>query len=319
MPIQSIVRRLRARAVHQRNRTQLKRKEPLPALHNRRTTKQRRLAIATRYKDVYYRVSRAGFGSILVTCFMSWMFARRSGKQLSVTQTPNIISRSFRIFSHAFSFPRSVRIKGAKAGKGRLNSIYHPVIRRACKRLGWKRLWKMSRQFFHLRPNTTRRVVKLNRREFQVNRFDIGLHIRRGDKRKEKQTRLQPSSVYLRAFQALRRKIPKAVANVYIATDDGRWVRPLINTITRRGDHVFIQGTSRSTRGFQGDKFQRNKNHRKKIKAYDIWVRDLWNLIHCRYVIATGSSNMGVLVELMHPGNRRRNVVRLLDRPYTRW
>ena len=273
---------------------------------------------------IYMSCTRAGFGSQWVQFFTAALFAETLSKPFHIKQTPNIIEKRYPILSSVLDSSH-IRVPCitwvSSLPKSAVSAGWQKESHDKCKSLGWPAIWDAGQRVLRMKSDIIRRLEGRNLAAFGIAMFDVGIHVRGGDKLaalKKCKTNVD-TQAYIKAFQQVKEQHfhkNTTPLSIYLATDDLLESSAVIEELKGQRHRVFIHEHDRGATGFSSTKFQQRKT---PTVDYENWMLNLYTLTRCAYTIVTATSNMGLLVELMHAENQGRDRVINISRHIIGW
>ena len=270
---------------------------------------------------LYFEPKFWGFGSQYYTLFLSMIIAKKYNKMMLINENgglvDNLISSVFNIgYPHRYTSKLNrksaftVFMEKVKFGKNTEIGSF----RNARTHLSWPEQHQFIQKTISFKPDVVSSIEKQNMAEFSTKKFDFGMHIRRGDKSVE--TRLLTVQEYTNGFDRLLKTTPwTSDSTLYIATDDYLFSSQIIDYVTKKyGIKICIRSANLGRNGHNYYSFNNQHISKKKEELYN-FIHDVYNLSRCNYAIVTFSSNIGLMVSLLNPGNEKGDRVISLDSP----
>jgi hypothetical protein len=129
---------------------------------------------------LYFQAREAGFCSLFLDYFYHYLFAQHAGQALHVNCTPNPVGANYELFRETFQTP--VNVEFVREYRPAWTHIAIPQIRQRMANISTSQLRNFAQLFFHLTPEMANEVSSLLTQQKAPAYFDVGVHIRSGDK-----------------------------------------------------------------------------------------------------------------------------------------
>lgn len=242
-----------------------------------------------KYTDLFCKVSKSGYGSNFQKFFMSYLFARNSNSKLYLCDTTNNISETFHLILDTFQ-PIPDIIYTSKKGI----TIFEdrPVeLNTLISKFTDDELYTKARSIFRW---SNKIQEQINKRIANLPKFDIGIHIRTGDKITTGEMNAIPLNIYIDELMATYNKIGKSNIIVYVMTDNPAVLKHMHANANASQEWTLYSLPPPIVLENGHDQTQYNKRSvNDKMAAYYHFLSELHIMQRCSYVICTYSSNIG--------------------------
>jgi hypothetical protein len=143
---------------------------------------------------LYFQAREAGFCSLFLDYFYHYLFAQHAGQALHVNCTPNPVGANYELFRETFQTP--VNVEFVRDYRPAWTHIQPGQIRQRMANISTQQLQNFAQLFFHLTPEMASEVSSLLTQQKTPEHFDIGVHIRSGDKITTGEMPVIPISAY---------------------------------------------------------------------------------------------------------------------------
>lgn len=260
---------------------------------------------STKSKAIYgFKPTTGGICSNLNQLLFSYLFCRKKGVPLYVLDHPNCVSDTFPMFQNLFQprvglhyiseFPKGTKLLEHKTLHATLSVLSNDEFKIA------------ANHFFTLQPNAEERIASEIPVEISASRFDIGLHIRSGDKITQGEMQSISVDVYRDAL------LKSGIANpkIFVMTDNTTFLSRLKEACPSTWSWACMDEDSS---GHVQSQFN-EQDQSKKEKEFYRFMAELSILQRIPTVLVTYSSNVGRYLYLLCPSTCR---ITSLDLP--RW
>lgn len=225
----------------------------------------------------------AGFASNFNNFLYAYLHAKRNNKPLHVYDLNSIISPNYRMLQETFSPPSDI-VYTTTPAIGQSHS-YTSMIRARTLSVQNGTLQKEAKKLFNLTPPMESRIqVILKQHNFPT--FDLGVHIRSGDKVSSKEMESIPIDTYVKEIKA-----NPTTKNVFVMTDDAALVDALKMKVP---PSITIHSMSQTPCKTAHDQtiFNRLPDDI-KLDAYILFLAELYVMQRIPRIVCTFSSNIG--------------------------
>jgi len=237
--------------------------------------------------SLYCSTSTSGYGSNFFNFFMCYLYARSQNKVLYLKDTKNNITDSFHLILDTFQELPGITYT-LKNGMT-VQQLYGNELKKFCVALDEEVLKVEAKRIFKLQPAIQ---TKINVLKKGLSSFDLGVHVRTGDKITTGEMKKIPLDFYLTEIKEFQTSSGLKKLSIYLMTDsvtviayfkkkaDPSWVIVSIpSPITNQDGHIQNQFNSYPI-GM-------------KMNAYIHFLTEIQILQSCPTVLCTFSSNIG--------------------------
>jgi len=262
-------------------------------------------SVSTKTKTIYgFKPTTGGICSNLNQLLFSYLFCRKKGVPLYVLDHPNCVSDTFPMFQSLFQpmvglqyvseFPKGIKLLEHKTLHATLSVLSNDEFKAAAKR------------FFTLLPAAEERIASEIPVEISNEPFDIGLHIRSGDKI----TQGEMQSISVETYRAALLDCGITNPKIFVMTDNTKFLSRLKEVCPSTWSWACMDEDSS---GHVQSQFN-EQDQAKKEKEFYRFMAELLILQRIPTVLATYSSNVGRYLYLLCPSTCQ---IKSLDLP--RW
>jgi hypothetical protein len=238
-----------------------------------------------KYTDFFCKISKSGYGTNYQKFFMCYLYAKYMKKKLYLCDTTSNISQSFHLILDTFQ-PMSNIVYTNKNG---LTIFDDKIIdmNKFLLTLTDDILCSEARNIFQLNIQTQQKVDALLL-EQQFPPFDIGIHVRMGDKITSGEMKEIGLDIYINSIKDAQKRLGKDKVNIYVMTDNSQ----IIKSISDPSWSVYSLPSPIPSTGHDQRKFN-SMSTNDKMAAYYHFLAELHIMQHCGSIICTYSSNIG--------------------------
>ena len=260
-----------------------------------------------RYTDLFCKISKSGYGTNFQKFFMCYLYAKYLKQRLYLCDTTSNITESFHLILDTFQ-PVSNVVYTNKQGLTIFEDKITQLNKYLCT-LTDTYICSEARTVFKLNAVTQEKVnTYLKSAAFPA--FDIGIHIRMGDKITSGEMAAISLDTYRKAIQDAQILLKKDTLNIYVMTDNS----PILSSLKEAANPSWslyslkppIPSTGHDQKTFNA---QPTKD---KMESYYHFLSELHIMQRCPYIVCTYSSNIGrFLYMTREPGS----IIQSLDIP----
>jgi len=236
-----------------------------------------------KYTDLFCKMSKSGYGTNFQKFFMCYLYARHLKQRLYLCDTSSNISQTYHLISDTFQPLTGVTYTNKKG----LTIFEDKVVElnKFLLTLSDDEICSQARTVFKWSNSVKEKIdARLSERQFPA--FDLGIHIRTGDKITSGEMANIPLEKYLDEIKAT---IP--FGSVYVMTDSSL-VLPKLEALTNNYTFYSLPSPIESEQGHDQTEFNK-RSVNDKMALYYHFLTELHIMQRCPYIICTYSSNIG--------------------------
>ena len=237
--------------------------------------------------SLYCSTSTSGYGSNFFNFFMCYLYARSQTKTLYLKDTKNNITDSFHLILDTFQELPGINYT-LKNGIT-VQQLYGNELKKFCVALDEDFLKSEAKRIFKLQPGIQKKIDVLKK---GIPSFDLGIHVRTGDKITTKEMTKIPLDYYLKQISDFQVASGKTKLNIYLMTDSAAVIAYFKKKTNPSWNFISIPSPITNQDGH----FQNQFNSYPivvKMDAYIHFLTELQILQKCPTVLCTFSSNIG--------------------------
>jgi hypothetical protein len=262
---------------------------------------------------VFFQPTRGGISSNLNGLIYSVLYTLKQGEILSVYDHPNCVSETFPIYEEVLKANPNIRyLKSAPSTKNLMASLRttSPIVS------GYRlsQIRQVAQDIFQLNDDASRAVQAiLEARGVQQEGWDVGVHIRSGDKITTGEMKEIPITSYIDAVRNFQTRQNKRNLRVFVMTDNwAKW-----EEFKKRADPSWfigslIQKTSYTEKGHVQGSFEALPENI-RLRLFFEFMAELTVMQRIPNMVVTFSSNVGRLLYLINRTNPTSDAVISLD------
>ena len=244
----------------------------------------------SKQKGNYYQTTEAGFCSIFLNLFYTFLYAKQKKIKLLIFDKPNPIGVNYSFFKPILQLNN----KEAEYINNLSNTIF-PIKRQDIipnlTRYSDSILRNEAIQFFNWTDNFKEKI--LSRKLFSI-KFDIGIHIRAGDKITTGEMKKISIDQYIEKARGIS---TTENPNIFLMSD----TYSLIQEFKEKAPSTWIIYSFPSTILSSHIQYDFNrKSQDEKLDAFIQFMAELYTLKECKKIICTFSSNISRFLYLIH-------------------
>lgn len=230
---------------------------------------------------IAFSTNGAGFASNFNNFLYNYLYAKKNTKPLHVYDRDNPISPNYHILQESFVPPKDlIYIQNPPTEK-----IDLTMIRLMTATMSDEFLQTQAKLLFKLTPQMESQIQAiLSKYAFPA--FDLGVHIRSGDKIRTGEMPLIPMELYVKEINATNAK------TVFVMTDNSELLEQIKGSLKPSIQVYSLTQTSPCKAGHEQDVFNSSPND-VKLDAYIHFLAELYVMQQIPSIICTFSSNIG--------------------------
>jgi hypothetical protein len=236
---------------------------------------------------------------------MCYLYARNQNKDLYLRDTTNNITDSFHLILDTFKDLPGI-IYTLKNGIT-LQQRIPDELKQFCKNLDIQFLKSEAKRIFKINASIQDKITVLRK---ELPNFDLGFHIRTGDKITTGEMEKIPLDVYIKAVEDYQKHTGKEKLSIYLMTDSEGVITSFKKRANPSWSISFLPSPIKNLDGHDQRGFN-SHSIQEKMDAYIHFLAELQILQKCPTVFCTFSSNIGRFVYLTG-----REDVRSLDKEF---
>lgn len=243
---------------------------------------------------IYYQTTDGGICSNMNLLFYSYLQAVKNTEPLYVHDVPNCVSDAFPMFQRILRVNSTVKfLKDVPPGSTRLDSskIY---ATQSASSMPFNRLKQLAREFYFYNGETQGKITSLIQAAgLDRTIFDVGVHIRSGDKISTGEMKKIPMSDYVSAIRTLGSRMGKSDLKVFVMTDNPRLFQELKQASPPNWTFVTLdQMDFYNANGHNQITFNTLRSEKKEELFY-LFLTELHIMQNIPNLVVTFSSNVG--------------------------
>jgi hypothetical protein len=245
----------------------------------------------------YYGTNQSGFASNFNNFLYAYIYAKKLKKSFYVYDLNNPISPNYHILKESFVNPSNIVYIDTYPDQPGAVSL--SMIRALTLNLSKTVIQEEAKELFRLTPEITSQIrSELSKYTFPL--FDIGVHIRSGDKIKTGEMAAIPIETYSKEINGAANKV--GTTNVFVMTDNLELLEALKQKVNE-GIHIYSLNQDKEIPCASGHN-QGVFNllpHTVKLNAYIQFMTELYLMQQIPNIICTFSSNIGRYLYITSP------------------
>ena len=169
----------------------------------------------------YFQPTQGGICSNFNQLFYSYLYCEKNVELLYVYDKPNCVSDNFPMFQSIFNENSLIKyLKEIPKDTKRMN--YNTIVNNhSLSAMPFSRMKKTAQSIFSFNSSAQEKITALIREKgFERTRFDIGIHIRSGDKITTGEMKAIQITEYIRSVRTIQSKLNKKELNIFVMTDN---------------------------------------------------------------------------------------------------
>ena len=248
--------------------------------------------ITLSYNKLFCRISTSGFGSNFFNFFMCYLYARSKNEILYLNDMKNNISDKYHLILDTFNDAPNIVFT---LYNGRTIQQQHPVeLDKFYSSLHTDFLKSEAKRIFKLKPAISSKIILLIR---ELPQFDLGIHIRTGDKITTGEMKEIPLQSYINEIISFQKRYNKSKINIYLMTDSTSVIRKIKEAADESWCIYSLDSPIISVDGHLQKHFN-SQSESIKMDAFIHFLAEIKILQDCPNIVCTFSSNIGRFINL---------------------
>ena len=276
-------------------------------------TKKQEVSISV---SKYFQPTEGGICSNFNQFFYSYLYCEKNVELLYVYDKPNCVSNDFLMFKSILNENSLIKyLKEIPKDSNRMN--YNTIVNNhSLSAMPFSRMKKTAQSIFSFNSSTQEKITTLIREKgLERIRFDIGIHIRSGDKITTGEMKTIQISEYIRAIRTIQSKLNKKELNIFVMTDN----YSLYEELVARGDPSWSVTTLQEPSAYTNSghtQFAFNLlSQEKRFTLFYQFLTELHIMQRIPNLVLTFSSNVGRFLYLTSYAVQDEDNVISLDVP----
>lgn len=264
----------------------------------------------------YFQPTEGGICSNFNQFFYSYLYCEKNVELLYVYDKPNCVSNDFLMFKSILNENSLIKyLKEIPKDSNRMN--YNTIVNNhSLSAMPFSRMKKTAQSIFSFNSSTQEKITTLIREKgLERIRFDIGIHIRSGDKITTGEMKTIQISEYIRAIRTIQSKLNKKELNIFVMTDN----YTLYEELVARGDSSWSVTTLQEPSAYTNSghtQFAFNLlSQEKRFTLFYQFLTELHIMQRIPNLVLTFSSNVGRFLYLTSYAVQDEDNVISLDVP----
>lgn len=248
------------------------------------------------YDALYCRTSLSGYGSNFFNFFFCSVFARHKKKPLYLYDLRNNLSSAYHLILDTFEPPSDVLFTMQEGIT--VQDLHGPELNAYMDSLPHETLASEAKRLFRFSKRTQEAVSTLTSK---LPAFDLGIHVRTGDKITTGEMKAIPFERYLEAIRQFQDTSQKQSLTLYLMTDSQSVLKLFQEKKDPSWTFVTLPSPVPSLTGHNQQTYNKLPTD-VKMKAFYHFLAEVQILSECPHSIVTFSSNIGRLINLLKQG-----------------
>lgn len=243
---------------------------------------------------VYFQPTEGGICSNLNLLFYAYIQATKNSEPLYVHDTPNCVGPLFPIFQRILRDNSTIKyLKDIPPGSTRID-FRKLSNTQAVSSVPFNRLKQMARDFYFYNGETQGKILNLIQSAGLTRTvFDIGVHIRSGDKISTGEMKSIPIKTYIDAIRTLGGRIGKSELKIFVMTDNMSLYRQLLEAAPKTWSFTTLQELTFYTANGHTQSTFNSLTTEKKEELFYNFLTELHIMQNIPNLVVSYSSNVG--------------------------
>lgn len=248
------------------------------------------------YDALYCRTSTSGYGSNFFNFFFCSVFAKYKNKPLYLYDLRNNLSSAYHLIIDTFE-PLSNVIFTMQEGIT-VQDLHGPELNAYMDSLPHETLATEAKRLFRFSKRTQEAVSTL---KSKLPAFDLGIHVRTGDKITTGEMKAIPFERYLEEIRRFQETTHRQTLTIYLMTDSQSVLKFFQEKKEASWNFVTLPSPVLAPTGHNQQAYNKLPTD-VKMKAFYHFLAEVQVLSECPHSIVTFSSNIGRLIHLLKKG-----------------
>jgi len=245
--------------------------------------------------ELYLKMRKVGYCSEFQRFFMAFLYSKHISKPLYLCDTASNLSEVFHLILDTFDIGSNVqytRKDGVEVFEDTAIELHNYIST-----LSEETLLQEARALFRWSTPTLKQMQKFFPKEKFVPNFDVGVHIRTGDKVTSGEMKAIPLKTYRAAIEDAQKALGKQKISVYVMTDNSMILPALKKLADPSWTLTSIPLPVQADEGHNQVLYNR-RSTKDKMDSYYHFLTELYILQRCPQILCTYSSNVGRFLHL---------------------
>ena len=254
--------------------------------------------LASSYKNtlpnniLYCKTSTSGYGSNFFNFFMCYLYAQNKKKILYLKDTKNNLSSDYHLILDTFQDLPGIQYTYHDGVT--IQQLYPKELTTFYEGLGIEVLKKEAKRIFQLQPSVQTNVLSYRK---GLPSFDLGIHIRSGDKITTGEMKAIPFQNYIDAIHRYQTLFHKQTLSIYVMTDSTNAFKEVQKKADSSWTLFNIPSPIQNPNGHVQSSYNQMPS-KQKMAAFHHFLAELQILQQCPALLVTFSSNIGRFLRL---------------------
>lgn len=242
-----------------------------------------------KYTDIFYRVSKFGHGSNFQNFLKCLLFSKHLKKPLYLCDTTNNISETLHLILDTFESIPNVKYtnkKGLTVFEDKLIELNNFLSK-----LSPDDIYREARVIFKW-SQKIQSIINSTLSESAFPQFDLGVHIRTGDKITSGEMKAISLDTYVAAIREAQTSMGKSTMSIYVMTDNSSIISQLKAISDPSWSLYYLEPPIKAETGHDQATYNK-RSVNDKMASYHHFLTEIHILQRCPYIVCTYSSNIG--------------------------
>lgn len=246
--------------------------------------------------DVRWKTTNAGFCYQFNNYFYHVNYARRIGKRIEVQEFPNCISDSYPLISSTFAAADISGVSFVESVEGRIPQMLHVKVFDQNTRTPPATLQANAREILKWNPALEAQLQGIVATTGLPATFDLGIHIRSGDKIATKEMKAISIDRYVREIEAYLASSGLKSLRIFVMSDNSEMLEQLKKRA--RGPFNFYTIESKHAVGGHTQSEFNARPFDEKFSEFMVFLTELYIMQRIPALVVTLTSNVGKFLYL---------------------
>ena len=264
----------------------------------------------------YFQTTQSGFCSTFTLLFSAYINATRNSSILYVHDSPNSVGLTFPILQTILRENSSIKYLKDVPDNSKALNLNEIKNNPFLQSINMATLKRMARDLLTYNGDTQEKILtRIRSAALERTLFDVGVHIRSGDKITTGEMKVIPIQSYVNALQSFSKRLGKPNLSVFVMTDNMKLYSDLVKASPPNWKFVTLQQSSRYTSNGH-DQFTFNTlPSNERMEHFYQFLTELHILQNTPNLVVTYSSYIGRFLFLTSRFQHTADSITSLDVP----
>ena len=264
----------------------------------------------------YFQTTQGGFCSNFNLLFAAYINATRNSSILYVHDSPNSVGITFPMLQTILRENSSIKYLKDLPDSSKALNTNEIINNQFLNSTNVQTLKRIARDLFFYNNDTQEKILtRIRSAGLERTLFDVGVHIRSGDKITTGEMKSIPIQSYVAALQSYSKRLGKANLSIFVMTDNMKLYNDLIKASPSNWTFRTLQQSSRYTSNGHDQFTYNTMSSNDRMEHFYQFLTELHILQNTPNLVVTYSSNIGRFLFLTSRFQHTADTIISLDVP----